>query len=492
MSTKVLADSPTLTKDQDGALLPQIVAVTKQTTPDRVEQLLRTLTDQALAGMVTFNHNFSVTIREAVNRLDALISKQLAAIMQAPDFSRLEGSWRGQYYLVQNSETGAQLKLRLLNVSKQELQKDLTRATEFDQSIFFKAVYEAEFGTPGGEPIGALIGDYSFDNSAEDVELMRNISGVAAASFAPFIGAAAPAMFGFDDYRELSKPREMAKIFETSEYIKWRSFRETEDSRFMVLTMPRVLARLPYAPNAMKIEEFNYDETAIHHQGQLPHENYCWMSAAYVLGARLTDAYAKRSWCTSICGAENGGKAENLPLYSFISDNGDVDLQCPTEVGITDRRDAELGKLGFVPLCHYKNTDYAVFFGAQTTQKPRIYNDYAATSNAAISARLPYILATSRFAHFLKVLGRDKIGSYMEAADCEIWLNRWISSYVNANDEASAETRAQYPLRDAAVSVEAVPGRPGVYNAVAWMRPWLQMEELTTSLRLVARIPTKG
>lgn len=492
MNAELQADIAIRTDVKEEALLPQIMAVTKQTAPDRVEGLMRALTSQAIAGTVTFNRNFALTIREAVDRLDALISRQLSVIMQAPEFSQLEGSWRGQHYLVQNSETGTQLKLRMLNVSKQELHKDLTRAVEFDQSHFFKAVYEAEFGTPGGEPIGTLIGDYSFGNSAEDVELMRNISGVAAASFAPFIAAAAPAMFGFDDYRELSKPRDMAKIFETAEYIKWRSFRETDDSRFMILTMPRVLARLPYAPNATKIEEFNFDETATYPQRQLPHENYCWMNAAYVMGARLTDAFAKNSWCTAIRGAENGGKAENLPLYTFISDNGDIDLQCPTEIGITDRRDAELGKLGFIPLCHYKNTDYAVFFGAQTTQKPRLYDDYAATSNAAISARLPYIMATSRFAHFLKVLGRDKIGSFMEAADCEIWLNRWISNYVNANSDASAETRAQYPLRDASIVVEEVPGKPGSYNAVAWMRPWLQMEELTTSLRLVARIPTKG
>ncbi|GAA0611167.1 type VI secretion system contractile sheath large subunit [Paenochrobactrum glaciei] len=484
-----LTDTPEI---ENQTLLPQIISATKQTTPERVESLMRTLTDQALSGAILFNRNFSQTIRDAVNKLDALISKQLAAIMQTPQFSQLEGSWRGQHYLVQNSETGSQLKIRLLNVSKQELHKDLNRAVEFDQSHFFKAVYEAEFGTAGGEPIGTLIGDYSFDNSAEDIELMRNISSVAAASFAPFIAAAAPSMFGFDDYRELSRPRDMAKIFETSEYTKWRNFRETEDSRFMVLTMPRVLARLPYAPKALMIEDFNFDETASFAQGQLPHESYCWMNAAYVYGARLTNAFASNGWCTAIRGAENGGKAENLPLYTFVSDNGDLDLQCPTEIGITDRRDAELGKLGFVPLCHYKNTDYAVFFGAQTVQKPRIYDDYSATSNAAISARLPYILATSRFAHFLKVLGRDKIGSFMEASDCELWLNRWIANYVNANDEASAETRAQYPLRDANISVETVPGKPGVYNAIAWMRPWLQMEELTTSLRLVARIPAKN
>lgn len=492
MSSQQQTDLDTNTIIKEKSLLPELIAATRQTSPDRISDLLRALTSQAMTGTITYNRNFTATVKNAVDKLDALISNQLAVIMQAAEFSQLEGSWRGLHYLVQNTETGTHLKLRVLNVTKKELLKDLSRASEFDQSHFYKAVYEAEFGTPGGEPIGALIGDYSFDNSHEDIDLLRGISGVAAASFAPFIASTAPSMFGFNDFRELSRPRDMAKIFETSEYIKWRSFRETDDSRFIILTMPRVLARLPYAPNAKQIEEFSYDETAEFSQGQLPHENYCWMNAAFILGAKITDAFAKNGWCTAIRGAENGGKAENLPLYCFPSDSGDSDLKCPTEIGITDRRDAELSRLGFVPLCHYKNTDYAVFFGAQTTQKPHIYDEHAATSNAAISARLPYILATSRFAHFLKVLGRDKIGSFMEASDCQTWLNRWIASYVNANDTASAEIRMQYPLRDANISVEEVPGKPGTYNAVVWIRPWLQMEELTASLRLVARIPTKG
>ena len=324
--------------------------------------------------------------------------------------------------------------------------------------------------------------------------MLQGLSGVASAAFAPLIAAASPQLFGFEDFRDLARPRDLEKIFDTVEYAKWRSFRDSPDSRFVTLTMPRVLARLPYGRETRMVDEFDFQE-APGTPGErlaMDHAHYCWSNAAYVLGARLTDAFAKTSWATAIRGAENGGKVEALPMHVFQSDDGDLDLKCPTEVGITDRRDSELGKLGFLPLCHYKNTDYAVFFGAQTTHKPEKYDRPEATSNAAISARLPYIMATARFAHYLKVIGRDKIGSFMEAEDCEKWLNRWIGNYVNANDEAGAEMKARYPLREARVEVREIPGRPGSYNAVAWMRPWLQMEELTTSLRMVARIPRQG
>lgn len=473
-------------------LLSQIVAATRQTEPDRAQDLLRTLTDQALKGTVTYDRNLTVTLNKAIAELDRKISRQLAAIMQSSEFTKLEGSWRGLQYLVKNSETSVNLKIRVLNASKRDVSKDLAKAVEFDQSRLFKSIYEDEFGTPGGEPMGALIGDYEFDNSFDDVQTLQSISSIAAAAFAPFISAASPRMFGFDDYRELARPRDLEKIFETVEYAKWRSLRESEDSRFVTLALPRVLARMPYGPKTNPIDDFAFDETDHSKTGELEHNSYCWMNAAYVMGTRLTDAFAQSGWCTAIRGAENGGKVENLPMHIFSSDDGDLDLKCPTEVGITDRRDAELGKLGFLPLCHYKNTDYAVFFGAQTTHKPMVYDKPEATANAAVSARLPYMMATSRFAHYLKVMGRDKIGSFMEAQDCENWLNRWIANYVNANDDAGEESRAKYPLRDAKVTVQEVPGKPGSYNAVAWMRPWLQMEELTTSLRMVARIPSKN
>ena len=384
------------------------------------------------------------------------------------------------------------MKLRVMNVSKRDLHKDLTKAVEFDQSTVYKKLYEEEFGTPGGEPYGALIGDYEFTNHPEDLDVLSGMSQVAAAAFAPFISSASPTMFGLEEFTDLSKPRDLEKIFESVEYAKWKSFRESEDSRFVTLTMPRVLGRLPYGAATTVVDEFAFEETGISDDGApraLGHRDFSWMNAAYVMGTRLTAAFSQYGWCTAIRGAEGGGKVEGLPSFTFRSDDGDVDQKCPTEIGITDRREAELSKLGFLPLTHYKNTDYAVFFGAQTVQKPKKYDAPDATANAAISARLPYIMATSRFAHYLKILGRDKIGSFMEPSDCEAWLNRWIVQYVNGNEAAGADMKARYPLAEASVQVKEIPGKPGSYQAVAHLRPWLQMEELTTSMRLVARIP---
>jgi len=479
------------------SLLEQAIGATRQTERDRAEELLRTLTDEALKGTLVYDRNLTATLNKAIDAIDAQVSRQLAAIMHHPSFTKLEGSWRGLQHLVKNSETGTSLKIKVFNVSKKELFKDLDRAVEFDQSQIFKKIYENEFGLSGGEPYGALIGDYEFTNHPEDVQLLSGMSSVAASAFAPFITAASPSMFGFEDFRDLSKPRDLAKIFDTVEYGKWRSFRESEDSRFVVLTMPRVLARLPYGAATAPVEEFGYEEAPADAEGRplpMEHRDYCWMNSAYVMGTRLTAAFAKTGFCTAIRGAENGGKVDGLPGHVFVTDDGDVDQKCPTEIAITDRREGELSKLGFLPLCHYKNTDYAVFFGAQTAQKPKQYerSKPGATANAAISARLPYVMATSRFAQYLKVMARDKIGSFMEASDCEDWLNRWIMNYVNSAEGASAEIKAKYPLRDARVEVKEIPGKPGSYNAVAWLRPWLQMEELNASLRLVARVPERS
>jgi type VI secretion system protein ImpC len=355
----------------------------------------------------------------------------------------------------------------------------------------FKKIYENEFGMPGGEPYSVLLGDYEFSNHPEDLEMLQHISGTAAAAFCPFIAAASEKMFGFDNWTDLAKPRDLAKIFDTVEYAKWRSLRDSEDSRFVTLTMPRVLARLPYGEKTKVVEAFNYEEIN-EKDGKLAHEDYCWMNAAYVLGERITAAFAEHGWTTAIRGAEGGGKVDNLPLHVFTSDDGDFDSQCPTEVGITDRREAELSSLGFLPLCHYKNTDYAVFFGAETVQKAKKYDLPNATANAAISARLPYMLATARIAHYLKVMARDKIGSFMEREDVEAWLNRWILKYVNGNARSKQNLKAKYPLAEARIEVQTVPGKPGSYQAIAWLRPWLQMEELTTSLRMVAQIPKLG
>ncbi len=477
------------------SFLDQVVSATKQTEPDRAQDLVKNLIEQALAGTVTFDKNLTRTIDKAIAAIDQKMSKQLNAIMHHEKFTKLEGSWRGLNHLVMNSETGTGLKIRVLNMTKRELNRDLTKAVEFDQSQLFKKIYENEFGTPGGEPYGALIGDYEWTNHPDDIESLRLVSNVAAASFAPFISAAGAGMFGFDDWTELTKPRDLAKIFDTAEYTKWRGFRDTEDARFVSLVMPRVLARVPYGADTKPIEEFCYEEAPFDATGAaqaLNHKDYCWMNAAYAMGVRMTNSFSESGFCVAIRGAEGGGKVENLPTHIFQSDDGDMDGKCPTEVGITDRREFELSNLGFLPLCHYKNTDYAVFFGGQTVQKPKKYDRPDATANAAISARLPYIMATGRFAHFLKVMARDKIGSFMEANECERWLNRWITNYVSDNPDAGPDTKAKYPLREAKVEVKEIPGKPGSYNAVAYLRPWLQMEELTTSMRMVARIPQKA
>lgn len=493
MAISAAQDLPQTTSDD--SILNRALAATKQTPPDQTKDLLTSFVNQIVNGTLTWNKNLSLTINNAIQQMDKAISLQLAELMHQDDFKKFEGSWRGLHYLVQETETGETLKIKVLNVTKNELFKDLDKAVEFDQSQLFKKVYESEFGTPGGEPYGLLIGDYEFTNQPDDISMLMNVSGVAAAAFCPFISSASASLFGFDSWEELTKPRDLAKIFDSLEYVKWRSFRESEDSRFLALTMPRALSRLPYGLKTSPIDEFDYEEGPLMADGtslQLDHNNYCWMNTAYVLGARITNAFAVYGWCTAIRGAEGGGKVENLPTHIFKSDDGDMDMECPAEVGITDRREAELSKLGFLPLCHYKNTDYAVFFGAQTTQKPQKYDRPEATANAEISARLPYIMAVSRFTHYLKVMARDKIGSFMEAADVEVWLNRWILNYVDGNPQSGQEMKAKYPLAEAKIQVVEIPGEPGSYNAIAWLRPWLQLEELTASMRLVARIPTLG
>jgi len=485
------------TTEASVSLLDQAIAATKQTEPSVAKDLLKTLVDEALKGTVRYDKNVSRTFDAAIAAIDEQISKQLNQIMHHPKFQKLEGSWRGIHYLIDNTETSANLKIRMLQLSKRELTRDLAKSGgEFDQSQLFKKIYEEEFGSPGGTPYGALIGDYEFNSSGEDIDTLRYVSGVAAAAFAPFISAAAPQLLGLNSFTELSVPRDMEKSFESTEFVRWRSFRDTEDARFVSLVLPRVLSRLPYGSKTKPVDEFNYEEAPIDDitlkARRMNHNEFTWMNAAYVMGSRMTDAFSKTGWCTGIRGAEGGGKVENLPSYVFTSDDGDADMQCPTEIGITDRREKELSNLGFISLGHYKNTDYAVFFGGQTVQKPKKYTTADATSNAAISARLPYIMATSRFAHYLKMMARDKIGSYMEAKNAEDWLNRWIRTYVNADDQATADMKLKFPLRDAKVEVVEVAGAPGSYNAVAHLRPWLQMEELTTALSLVARLPVKG
>lgn len=493
-SAQVADATETISPDTNApvSLVNQIISVTKQTSADQARDLLIVFVQQILNGTIVWDKNLVVTINEAIQRIDQKLSTQLRLVMHAEEFKKAEEAWRGLNYLVKNTETGQTLKIKVMNATKREIFKDLDKAAEFDQSQLFKKVYESEFGSAGGEPYSVLISNYEFTNSPDDIDMLKNISGVAASSFCPFIASASASTFGFDTWTDLSKPRDLAKIFESAEYIAWRSLRESEDARFVVLTLPRVLARLPYGASTKPIDEFDYEETQLDLFGksrEMNHDDYCWMSSAFVYGTRITSAFSEYGWCTAIRGAEGGGKVEDLPLHLFKTDDGEIDEECPTEIGITDRREAELSNLGFLPLCHYKNTDYAVFFGGQTIQKPKQYDLADATANAAISARLPYIMATCRFAHYLKIMARDKIGSFMEASNTETWLNQWIVHYVNGNSDAGQDMKARFPLAEALVKVEEMPGRPGSYNAIAWLRPWLQMEELTASLRLVARIP---
>jgi type VI secretion system protein ImpC len=475
--------------------LDEIIEATGESQRAQTTDLITKLVEKAMDGTVTWDRNIVHTLQQAIAQIDEQMSTQLAAVMHHPDFQKLEGSWRGFKYLVQNSETGTGLKIRVLNAGKNDIKKDLEKAVEFDQSQLFKKIYEHEYGMAGGEPYGALIGDFEFTQHPEDIEMLRNISGVCAASFCPFVAAAGPGMFGFQDYTELSKPRDLSKILDSTEHTKWKEFRKTEDSRFITLALPRVLSRLPYGENTKKIEEFQYEELPLGSDGkplEAGHNEFTWMNASYVMGAKLTESFAKYGWCTSIRGAEGGGKVENLPLHTFVSDDGDMTPKCPTEIGITDRRDKELSDNGFLPLCHYKNTDYAVFFGGQTTQKPKVFNDPNATSNAALSAGLPYIMASSRIAHYLKVMARDKVGSKMQRHDVEDMLKNWLADYVCADEKPSQDMKSKYPLAEADVEVREVPGKPGVYDAIARLRPWLFFEELNASLRLVARLPQKG
>jgi type VI secretion system protein ImpC len=424
-------------------------------------------------------------IQQRIAQIDELISAQLNEIMHEPEFQRLEASWRGLHFVVMNTETSTMLKLRVLNVTKDEIANDLEKAVEFDQSVLFKQVYEQEYGTFGGTPYSVLVGDYEFGRNPRDLGLLEKISNVAAAAHAPFIAAAAPALFDMDSFTELQKPRDLAKIFESLELIKWRSFRESEDSRYVTLALPHVLLRLPYGPDTKPVEGLNFVEDV---DGR-DHARYLWGNAAYALAQRINDAFAKFSWTAAIRGVEGGGKVEGLPTHTFNTDEGDIALKCPTEIAITDRREKELSDLGFISLVHCKGTDYAAFFGGQTAQKPKLYNTDQANANARLSAVLPYIMASSRFAHYIKVIMRDKIGSFQSREDVENYLNTWIMMYVLAKDDAGQNLKAQYPLREARVDVVEVPGKPGAYKATVFLRPHFQLEELTASMRLVAELP---
>ena len=472
------------------SLLDDIVARSKVAKTDsehaRAKDIIGELVKEVLDGTVVVSDNLSANIDARIAEIDQLISAQLSEVLHAPEFQKIESSWTGLHYLCKHTSTGERLKIKLLNTSKKDIVKDFKTAIDFDQSALFKKVYEEEFGTFGGSPFGALIGDFEIGRGAEDMYFVEQMSHVAAAAHAPFISAASSELFGLEAFTDLGKPRDLAKVFDTVDYAKWKSFRESEDARYVGLTVPRFLGRLPYDPKeGMTTEGFNFVEDV----DGTDHSKYLWVNTAYALGARLTAAFETYGWCAAIRGVEGGGLVEDLPTHTFKTDDGELALKCPTEVAITDRREKELSDLGFIPLVHCKNTDYAAFFGAQSAQKAKKYDSDAANANAALSAQLQYMFAVCRIAHYMKSMMRDKVGSFANTLDVERYLHNWLMQYVVDSQDASQEIRAQKPLREASVEVSEVPGRPGVYRAVAFVRPHYQLDELSVSLRLVAEMP---
>jgi type VI secretion system protein ImpC len=455
---------------------------------DEVESAVRTLAEQVLQKSDIVSDDVTQTINAYIAEIDRKITEQMNLVLHHADFQKLEGAWRGLHYLVNNSETDQQLKIRVMNISKKELGKTLKRykGTAWDQSPIFKKMYEEEYGQLGGEPYGCIVGDYYFDQSPPDVELLAGMGQVAAAAHAPFIAAANCTLLGMDSWSELSNPRDLAKITSTPDYAAWRSLRESDDSKYLALAMPRTLARLPYGAATNPVEEFNFEEDA---SGES--DKYTWQNAAYAMALNINRSFKEYGWCSRIRGIESGGIVEGLPVHTFPSDDGGVDMKCPTEIAISDRRSAELDKLGLMPLVHRKNSDMAAFIAAQSLHQPAEYDDPDATANAALGARLPYIFASSRFAHYLKCIVRDKLGSFQDQQSMQKWLTRWITQYVDGDPaNSSDDVKSRRPLSAAEVVVEEVEGQPGFYTSKFFLRPHYQLEGLTVSLRLVSKLPS--
>ncbi|MHB8311250.1 MAG: type VI secretion system contractile sheath large subunit [Metallibacterium sp.] len=493
MATEKLAEKGAVTETRESgdfaALLSKEFKPKSERAKEEVESAVRTLAEQVLSKSDIVSEDVTQTINAYIAELDRKISEQLNLVMHHADFQKLESAWRGLHYLVNNTETDQQLKIRVMNVSKKELAKTLKRykGTAWDQSPIFKKMYEEEYGQLGGEPYGCLVGDYYFDHSPPDVELLAGIAQVAAAAHAPFLAAANSTLMGMDSWNELSNPRDLAKVFSTPDYAAWRSLRESEDARYIGLAMPRTLSRLPYGAATNPVEEFDFEEDTAGANSA----KYTWQNAAYAMAVNINRSFKAYGWCSRIRGIESGGAVEGLPVHTFPTDDGGVDMKCPTEIAITDRRSAELDKMGLMPLVHRKNSDMAAFISAQSLAKPEEYDDPDATANAALSARLPYLFAASRFAHYLKCIVRDKIGSFSSRDQMQSWLTNWIMQYVDGDpDNSSEETKARKPLSAAEVVVEEVEGAPGYYTSKFYLKPHYQLEGLTVSLRLVSRLPS--
>jgi type VI secretion system protein ImpC len=482
--------SETMQEGEFAALLEGSFKPKSDRQKEAIEEGVLALASQALAETAIISDDAVKTIESMIAELDRKLSEQINHILHHDDFQALEGTWRGMHHLVNNTETDEMLKIRILNISKKDLGKTIKKfkGTAWDQSPLFKKMYEEEFGTPGGEPYGCLVGDYHFDHSPPDVEILGGMAQIAAACHAPFIGGSDPRVMNMDSWQELSNPRDLTKIFGSAEYAPWRSLRESEDSKYIGLAMPRFLSRLPYGSKTSPVEEFDFEEDT---EGA-EHGKYTWSNSAYAMAVNINKAFKMYGWCSRIRGVESGGMVEGLPCHTFPTDDGGVDMKCPTEIAITDRREAELANNGFMPLSHWKNTDYGVFVGAQSLHKPAEYDDPDATANANLGARLPYLFATCRFGHFLKCIVRDKIGSFKERGDMETWLNNWIMQYVEPDPaNATEEAKARRPLAAAEVTVSEVEGNPGYYSSNFYLRPHYQLEGLTVSLRLVSKLPSE-
>src|SRR5688572_28562425 len=476
-------------EDQFAALLQKEFKPKTPGARAEVENAVRTLAEQALRESTVVSDDVIGTIKAIIAEIDQKLTEQINLILHSERFQQVESAWRGLSYLVNNTETDEQLKIRVMNISKSELGKTLKKykGAAWDQSPMFKKLYEQEYGQLGGEPYGCLVGDYSFDHTPGDVELLGQIAQIAAASHAPFIAGAGPALMGMDSWQELANPRDLAKIFSAPDYAAWRSLRESDDAKYVGLAMPRFLARLPYGAKTNPVEEFNFEEET--EAGA--HNRYSGANAAYAMSVNITRAFKLYGWCTTIRGVEYGDAVPNLPVHAFPTDDGSIDAKCPTEIAISDRREAELAKNGLMPLVHRKNSDFAAFIGAQSLYKPSEYQDADATANENLGARLPYMFAVCRFAHFLKCMVRDKIGSFKSATDMQKDLQQWILQYVDGDPAISSEaTKAQRPLAGAEIVVEEVAGNPGYYTSKFFLRPHYQLEGLSVSLRLTSKLPS--
>jgi type VI secretion system protein ImpC len=478
----------TVTADDFASLLQKEFKPNTDAKAARIEEAVKTLAQQALADAQIIGNDVFSTVDALKAAIDKKLSEQVNQILHHKDFQTLESAWRGLWYLVGNTSTGKDLKIRVLNISKDETRKMLRqfRDAAWDQSPLFKKIYESEFGQLGGQPYGAFICDYSFDHTAPDIEIMKGLSKIGAAAHAPFVAAADSQLLGMDSWQELANPRDIAKQFDATDYMAWRSFRDSNDSRYMALTLPRFLGRPLYGANSEPVEEFAFEEQT--EGGQ--HDNYLWLNASYALGVRLTEAFKTYGWCTRIRGVESGGTVESLPTALFPTDDGSMDAKCPTEIAISDRREAELSKAGLMALVHRKNTDQATFIGAQTMHAPKAYEDADATASANLSARLPYIFASCRFAHYLKCMVRDWVGSTREAPQLASDLQSWIMQYVDMQpDFSTEEDKARKPLKQASVDVIPDPENPGYYRGVFRMVPHYQLEGMDVSLSMVSRLP---